>query len=135
MYTRRVEVVAGRRVKVETDATPGPLTLTVSVKGADGKPAMAQVVVIEAAVDVASLDELRDGTSVPFGDKVIPIYLRGHMGGPAEIATARPGAHTACAMSMGGEDMMKNPFRCAQIKLDAGTPKRTLELQLPRPAP
>ena len=136
---KRVEVVAGKRAKVDIDATPGPLTLTVSVKGADGQPASAQVLVIEASVDVSSLEELRDGAGIPFSDKVVPIYIRGAMGGPVEIAGVRPGAHTACAMDiagmMGGGDPTHAPFKCTKITLDAATPKRSVELVLPKAKP
>jgi hypothetical protein len=134
IYTRRVEVVAGKRAKVEIDATPGTLALSITVKGADGQPAMAQVVAVEAAVTVTSIEELRDGTSITFGDKEIPIYLRGHMGAPAEITTARPGTHTVCAMGFPADgDITKAPLKCAQIKLEAGGAKRSMELTLPKP--
>lgn len=134
IYTRRVEVIAGKRAKVEIDATPGTLALSITVKGADGQPAMAQVVAVEAAVTVTSIEELRDGTSITFGDKEIPIYLRGHMGAPAEITTARPGTHTVCAMGFPADgDITKAPLKCAQIKLEAGGAKRSMELTLPKP--
>jgi len=135
MYIRRVEVTAGVRSKVEIDATPGPLTLTIDVKGAGGTPAMAQVLVIEAAVDAPTLDDLRDGSRLPFGDAIIPIYLRGAMGGPVEIVGARPGVHTACAIAMGPGDPNAAPMKCTQVKLDAGTPKKSITLQLPKPKP
>ncbi len=135
IYTRRVEVVTGTRSKIQIDATPGTMALNVSVKGADGQPAMAQVIVVEAAVNVSSIEELRDGSGIQFGDKEIPIYMRGHMGGPAEIVTARPGTHTACAMGFPTDgDMTKAPLKCAQVKLEAG-PKRSMELTLPKPKP
>lgn len=144
IYTRRVNVPAGKRAKVEIDATPGTAAVEISVKDAEGAPAMAQVFMVEAAIDVASLEELRGGAwrvrmvaGMAASDAVVPIYMRGHMGGPVEITTARPNTHTVCAMSMMGmgpdTDLSKTPFKCAQIKLEVGQPKRSLELTLPKP--
>ncbi|MBA2540032.1 MAG: sigma-70 family RNA polymerase sigma factor [Deltaproteobacteria bacterium] len=144
IYTRRVVVSAGKRAKVEIDATPGPLAIEVSVKNADGSPAMAQVITVEAAIEVGSLEEFRDGawrtrllTGTQFSDAVIPVYMRAHMGGPIEITIARPGTHTTCAMGMAGmsadSDLSKAPFKCQQYKLEAGQPKRQLELTLTKP--
>ena len=136
IYVRRVDVVAGKRAKVEIDATPGTMALTVTVKSADRQGAMAQVIVVEAAVNPSTIEELRDGTGFQFGDKEIPIYMRGHMGGPAEVTTARAGTHTACAMGFPADgDLTKAPFKCAQVKLAAGQPTRTIELTLPKPKP
>ena len=74
---------------------------------------------------------------MPFSDLVIPLYLRGHMGSPAEITGMRPATHTACAVGMAGMrpdgDMSKALFKCAQVKLDAGQAKRSVELTLPKP--
>ena len=135
IYPRRVEVVGGKRAKVEIDATPGTMAVNVSVKSADGQPAMAQVILVEAAVNPSTIEELRDGTGIPFGDKEIPVYMRGHMGGPAEIVTARAGTHTACAVGFPPDgDLTKAPMKCAQVKLEAG-PKRQVELTLPKPKP
>ncbi len=144
IYTRRVIVAAGKRSKVEIDATPGPLAIEISVKNSDGSPAMAQVITVEAAIEVTNLEELRDGAwrtrmlnGMKFTEAVIPIYMRAHMGGPIEITIARPGTHTTCTMSMAGmtadTDLSKAPFKCQQFKLEAGQPRRSLELTLPKP--
>jgi RNA polymerase sigma-70 factor (ECF subfamily) len=136
IYTKRVVIVPGKRAKVEIDATAGTAALEISVKNADGTPGMAQVITVEAKIDPSNLEELRDGADIPFSEAVIPIYMRGHMGGAVEITTARPGIHTACAMGMAGmgadRDLSKAPFKCGQIKLEAG-PKKQIELVLPKP--
>lgn len=137
IYTRQVIVSPGKRSKVEIDATPGALAVEISVKNADGSGAMAQVITVEAAIEVTNLEELREGAGMPFSEKIIPIYMRAHMGGSIEITTARPATHTTCAMSMAGmnaaTDLSKAPFKCQQFKLEAGQPKRTIELTLPAP--
>jgi RNA polymerase sigma factor (sigma-70 family) len=136
MYVRRVDIALGKRAKVEIDATPGPITLTVNVKTSSGAVGMAQVVALQAAIEPATMEDLRDASRLPFGDQVTPIYMRGAMGGKTEIAGMRPGIHTVCALPMGGpgDDPSKVPMKCSQLKLDAGTPKRTLDVlvQLPK---
>ena len=136
MYVRRVEVALGARARVDIDASPGPITLGVTVKTNAGAVGMAQVIAIQAAIDPATMEDLRDGSRLPLGDHVVPMYLRGAMSGTAEIAGMRPGIHTVCALPMGGDvdDPSKAPMKCSQIKLDAATPKRTLDVvvQLPK---
>ncbi len=127
-YARRVEVTANSRAKVEIDATPGPITLTVDVRDAAGKPTMAMVLVIQAALDAHSLDELRE--SVPASDDVIPFYIRGTMGGPAEIQGARPGTHTVCAAAfVPGKDPSSAAVTCTRVELSAN---RTVSVKLPK---
>ena len=137
IYTRQVIVVPGKRTRVEIDATPGSAAVELSVKNPDGSPAMAQVITVEAAIEVTNLEELREGAGMPFSEAIVPIYMRAHMGAPIEITTARPATHTACAMSMLGinadTDLSKAPFKCQQFKLEAGQPKKQIELTLPKP--
>jgi hypothetical protein len=110
MYQRKVEVTAGARTKVAIDATPGPITLSISVKTDRGTPiARAQVVAIQATTNPQTLAELRDGTELPSGETIVPVYLRGVTGGAAEIGGMRPGAHTVCAML--GNPTMSTPRR------------------------
>ena len=86
MYMRRADVTAGAKTKIEIDATPGPITLAVSVKTDKGTPLPgAQLMAVEAAIDPQNVDELRDGTHMPFSDQVLPIYLRGVTAGAAAI--------------------------------------------------
>jgi len=76
MYTRRAIVVTRKHDKIDIDATPDTLALTVNVKGPAGAAAMAQVIVVEAAVDPVNLEDLRDSAGMPFSETVIPIYMR-----------------------------------------------------------
>jgi RNA polymerase sigma factor (sigma-70 family) len=131
MYTRKVEVVLGVKAKVEIDATPGPVTLAVSVKTDGGKPIpMAQLVAIQATIEPATLDELRDGTHMPFGAQIVPIYMRGVSEGAATIEGMRAGAHTLCVL-LG--DPRKDPnakFKCTQSKL-SGAAKQSASIVIP----
>jgi RNA polymerase sigma factor (sigma-70 family) len=131
MYTRRVDLVAGQRTKLEIDATPGALALAVTVR-AGGTPAAAQVLAIQATVSPTSLDDVAQGTGFPFGDTVVPIYLRGAPTGTIEITGMRPGTHTVCAMGLGGGDPRTGALHCRRIELDAARPRHTIDLTLPR---
>ena len=78
MYMRRVEVVLGAKTKVEIDATPGPVTLAVSVKTDKGAALpMGQLIAIQADDQPANGRGARDGTHMPFSDQVMPMYMRG----------------------------------------------------------
>ncbi len=123
MYLRRVELVPGQRGHVDIDATTGPLSLTIDVKNGP-----AAVFAIQAAVDATSFDDLRDGSRLPIGDQIVPLYIRNTLAGPVEITGMHPGLHTACAQAMGGDDKLA----CMQVKLDAGQAKRRIELVLPK---
>jgi hypothetical protein len=119
MYMRRVDVSLDKRAQVEIDATGGSGRLAVHVKGG----AIAQVVVIAAAITPRTPDELRDGSLIPFGAQVIPVYLRGALGGEVEIEGMRPGTHTACAMA--GDPVA---MECGQVDLRTGKAELTLTL-------
>jgi uncharacterized GH25 family protein len=112
IYTRKVELVLGKTTHIDVDATPGPVTLTVSVKTDKGAPvARAQLLAIAAKLDPKTIDEIRDGTHVPFGDVEVPIHMRGIADGSAAIEGMRPGDYTLCVL-LGPET-----FKCAQTKL------------------
>jgi RNA polymerase sigma factor (sigma-70 family) len=135
MYVRRVDVVLGKRAEVTIDTKPGTGSLAVSVKTDKGAPvAMAQVIAIAAAITPQTPDELRDGTQIPFGEEVVPVYVRGAMGGTTEIEGMRPGTHTVCAIIGGGP--MAEPsaqvMKCAQVKVTAG--KATVSVSVPEPS-
>ena len=132
MYTRRVEVALGAKTKVEIDATPGPITLTVSAKTDKGTPiAMAQLITIQATINPQTIAELRDGTNMPFGDAIIPIYLRGISEGSATIEGMRPGPHTLCALfSDPRMDPSALKFKCSPVKLTTAA-KQTASLVIP----
>jgi hypothetical protein len=133
MYTRRVEVTPGKRASVEIDATPGTIMVSLVIKTDKGDNVpMASVGMVGAAVDVKSVDDMRNYTMLHKGDQVIPIYMRTAMGGTAEVAGVRPGPHTACAIF--GNLMTSDPatvkFKCTQIKIGAGA-KQTVTITIP----
>ncbi|NVB79269.1 MAG: sigma-70 family RNA polymerase sigma factor [Kofleriaceae bacterium] len=118
MYAKKVEVVLGSKAKVDIDATPGTATLGVTVTTDKGtKVPMAQLVTIAAAINPQTVDELRDGTNMPFGDAVVPIYVRGVVDGAATIEGVKPGPHTACVVLGDPRDPSATKFKCAQTKV------------------
>jgi uncharacterized GH25 family protein len=132
MYTRRVEIALGTKAKVEIDATPGPVSLAISVKTDKGAPApMAQLLTLQAALEPKTMEEIRDGTYMPFGDAVIPIYLRTVTAGAATIDGMKPAVHTICAM-FGDPRAVPNAmkFKCTQVKLTTAA-KQTATLVVP----
>ncbi|HEY5927316.1 MAG TPA: carboxypeptidase regulatory-like domain-containing protein, partial [Kofleriaceae bacterium] len=118
MYWRKVEVALGSKAKVEIDATPGPVTLTITVKTDKGAlVSTVQVAAVQAVVTASSLEEVRDGSWLPQGEQVVPIYMRGLSEGTATIEGMRPGAHTVCATS---GDPRRDPnakVKCVPAKL------------------
>jgi len=131
MYVRRVEIALGKKTHVDIDATPGPITLTLSVKTDKGAPvAMAQLIALQATIDPQTADELRDGTRMPVGDQVMPMYARGITAGAATIEGMRPGAHTMCAIVGDPRIPSAMKFKCTPLKLTAAT-KQTASLVLP----
>jgi hypothetical protein len=132
MYTRRVEVALGKKTKFEIDATPGPITLAVSVKTDKGTPlSMAQLITVQATVNPQTVAELRDGTNMPFGDAIMPIYVRGISDGAATIEGMKPGAHTLCVL-LGDPRMDASTlkFKCTPVKLTPAV-KQTAAVVVP----
>lgn len=131
MYTRRVDLALGTKAHVEIDATPGTVELSVSAKTDKGTPVpMAQLIAIAATINPATVEELRDGTHMPFGDQVMPIYLRGIMAGAATIEGMRAGPHTLCVLvgDPSGGGLPK--FKCTPTKLSAAA-KQTASIVVP----
>jgi hypothetical protein len=133
MYTRKVEVTLGARAKVEIDTTPGPVTVTVSIKTDKGEAVpMAGVGMLGASLDVKSVDAMRDYTMLHKGDQVIPIHMRVAMGGTIDIAGVRTGPATACAIF--GNPMTADPatvkFKCTQVKIGTAA-KQTVTITVP----
>jgi hypothetical protein len=77
------------------------------------------------------MEEIRDGTYMPFGDAVIPIYLRTVTAGAATIDGMKPAVHTICAM-FGDPRAVPNAmkFKCTQVKLTTAA-KQTATLVVP----
>ncbi len=139
MYVRKVEVVLGARASVTIDATPGPVTLAVSVKTTAGaKVPMAQVFAVQATVTPHTVSELRDLDQLPvFGDTPLPLYIRGAMDGAAEITGMRPGKHTICIVPMSGPpptDLDTLPLTCVGTTLGTAA-KAKLDVVVPAPKP
>ncbi|HLL24162.1 MAG TPA: hypothetical protein VK427_18645, partial [Kofleriaceae bacterium] len=133
IYTKKVEVTLGARAKVDIDTTPGPTTLSVSVNTDNSKPIpMAGIVVIQAAFEPTSVDEMRDYTLLHKRAETIPIYMRSAFGGGVEIAGVRPGAHTACAVfgDPMGEGAAQTKFKCTQVKV-GGAGKQAVTITVP----
>jgi len=122
MYTRRVDLALGASANVAIDATPGPVSLAVTVKTDKGGAVPgAQLIVFGAAVNPQTVAELRDGTNFPFSDRVIPIYLRGVAGGSATIEGMTAGPHTLCALLGDPRDPASLQFRCSPATLGGGS--------------
>ncbi len=132
MYMRRVEVALGKKTKFEIDATPGSVSLAVSVKSDKGAPvAMAQLITFQANVSPRTVEELRDGTNMPFGDAVWPIYLRGIVDGAASIDGLRPAGHTLCVLLGDPRVTMGDlKFKCTQYKV-TNAPKQNAAIVVP----
>ncbi len=132
MYVRRVDLVLGKKAKVEIDAAPGAVTLSVAVKTDKGTPVpMAQLIAIQATIDPQTVEELRDGTHMPFSDQVMPIYIRGISEGAATIEGVRPGAHTLCVLfGDPRQDPSALKFKCSPAKLTAAA-KQTAAVVVP----
>ena len=139
MYIRKVTVAVGTRSKVTIDATPGPVTVMVSVKTTGGtKAPMAQLFMIQATIAPHTVSELRSIDQLDaFGDDPIPMHMRSAMGGPAEFIGVRPGQYTVCAIAVFGpppDDPDTLPIKCMPAKIGAAT-KQTVDVVVPEPKP
>ncbi|HEY5952633.1 MAG TPA: sigma-70 family RNA polymerase sigma factor [Kofleriaceae bacterium] len=132
LYTRRVEVALGIKTKIEIDATPGNITLTLAAKTDKGAAVpMAQLIMFQAVVDPQTVAELRDGTRFPFSEQSMPIYLRGINEGTATIDGMHPGAHTACVLfGDPRSDASALKFKCTPVKLTTAA-KQTATVVVP----
>ncbi|MGE0400733.1 MAG: sigma-70 family RNA polymerase sigma factor [Kofleriaceae bacterium] len=130
MYALRVEIAPTGRTKTTIDATPGTSTVTIDVKLDDGTPApMAMVFLVQMALDIKTAEQLRDLDQVAVNTKdPLPIYMRAAIGGPAEIAGARTGTHTACAMPPPQAALME--VKCTAVKVTA--PKASATITIPK---
>jgi RNA polymerase sigma factor (sigma-70 family) len=140
MFVRGVDVVAGGRAEIALDATPGTITLTLTVTSAAGAAPIlaAQAVVLQAVVDATTQAELRDGSWIP--DEVrrggtSMMHLRTIMGGaPVEIAGMVPGRYSACVVAMRDpsvEDRDLLPVYCAPVSVKPSPAAQAVELAVP----
>jgi uncharacterized GH25 family protein len=120
IYTRRVDLAPGAKAQVTIDATPGTLTLAVTVKTDNGQPLPgAQLITCAASIDPHTVAELRDGTNNPFGDTVMPVYMRGVQDGAAEVTGMKPGPHTLCVVAGDPRDPSSAKMTCAHHTMTA----------------
>lgn len=130
MYMRRVDVVLGKKTTVEIDATPGPVTLAVTVKTDKGAPLpMAGLFAMQMSINPQTLEELRDGTRIPTGVQ-IPIHMRRVQAGAASIEGMHTGAHTVCTGFGDPRIATEMKFKCTQVKLTAAA-RQTASLVVP----
>jgi hypothetical protein len=119
-YLRRVEVVLGGKARVDIDATPGPVTLAISVKTEKGAPLpMAGLIAIGLSSNPQTAEELRDGTQMPVSDKIVPMYGGRIQGGAASIERMRPGTYTLCAVLGDPRVASTVKLKCKQATLTA----------------
>jgi RNA polymerase sigma factor (sigma-70 family) len=119
LYMRRVEVVLGQQTKIEIDATPGTVTLAVSVKTDKGAPLpMGGVGAIELSINPQTAEELRDGSQMPT-DRLVAMHSGRIQAGAATIQGMHPGAHTLCAMIGDARIASTVKLECTQLKLTA----------------
>jgi hypothetical protein len=133
MHVTAAEVVVGQRVKAAIDATPGDVAVTVEVVTDAGAPVpVAQLMLLQAEVDGATMDQLRDGSWLPEHMRdggSLTMYMRTLMGGPEEIVGVEAGKHTACVVpipvtdpsQMQGmrEEIERLPMKCTPVDVKA----------------
>lgn len=121
MYLRRTEVVLGAKAEIEIDATPGPLTLAVSVKTDAGTPLPSgRVGTIQLSINPQTAEELRDGTQMPTG-RTIPMHGGNVRDGVASIEGLQPGTHTLCAIIGDPRIASSVKLSCKHVTLTAAT--------------
>jgi protocatechuate 3,4-dioxygenase beta subunit len=131
LYMRRAEVVLGARTRISLDATPGPVTLAVTVKTDTGAAlASGQVGAIAMSIDPHTAEELRDGSYLPVGDHITPMYAGGVHDGAGTIEGMRPGAHTLCAIVGDPRIASTVKLQCTQLTLTAA-PNQAASLVVP----
>ncbi len=130
LYMRRVDVVLGARTTFEIDATPGPVTLTVSVRTEKGAALpWGQVGAVQLAIDPHTAEEMRDGTQLPT-DRLVPMQMAGILAGAGSIAGLRPGMQTVCAMIGDPRVASSVKITCKQMTLTAAA-KQTASIVVP----
>ncbi len=124
MYVVKAQVGSGARAHLTIDTTPGPAKLAVTIKTDAGQPvAMAMVFLIQAQLNIQTSSELRDLDQLNvFNDNPTPVYMRGGMGGAAEIDHVRTGKHTLCVMPLDGPPdpiAPPGPVKCIALDVTA----------------
>ncbi len=129
-YLRRVDVALGAKPAIEIDATPGPVTLTVSAKTEKGAPLpMAGLMAIMGSFNARTAEELRDGTQMP-PNQLVPMHGRGIQNGSGTIEGMRPGAYTLCAGLGDARIASSVKLTCTHVKLTAA-PNQSAAIVVP----
>jgi hypothetical protein len=130
MYMRRTAVELGTKTQIEIDATPGPVTLAVSVKTDAGAPLpRGRVGTIQLSINPQTAEELRDGTQMPT-DRTIPMHGGGIRDGAGSIDDLQPGTHTLCAMVGDPRIASSVKLSCKQVTLTTAA-KQSASLIVP----
>jgi RNA polymerase sigma factor (sigma-70 family) len=131
LYLRRAEVVLGKKTKIELDATPGSVTIAVSVKTDKGTPLpMGGVGVIQLSINPQTAEELRDGSHMPMSDQIVPMHGGVVRSGVGSIEGVRPGTHTLCAMIGDPRIASSVKLGCMPLKVTAAA-KQSASLVVP----
>ncbi len=144
MFMRKVEVTAGARAELTIDLAPGAGKVEIMVVTEAATPvAIAQVVMVQAAVTAPNLEQLRDGSWMPpelAAGTTIALYLRAAMGPPVTIESVAAGTYTACAVPFPVADasqamtMMDEagtlPMQCTPVVV-AGAGTRRVTIAVP----
>ena len=122
MYIVKVEVALGTRAHVAIDTTPGPATISVTIKTEAGTAVpMAQVFLIQAVIQPKTSGDLRDLDQLGvFSDAPTPLYIRGATAGAAAIDNVRAGHHTLCVMPLSGPpdpSAGPQPIKCQPLEV------------------
>jgi protocatechuate 3,4-dioxygenase beta subunit len=130
MYMRRTDVVLGTKSQIEIDATPGPVTLAVSVKTDAGAPLPSgRAGTIQLSINPQTAEELRDGTQMPT-DRTIAMHGGPIRDGAASIDGLQPGAQTLCAMIGDPRIASSVKLRCTQLTVTSAA-KQSASLVVP----
>jgi hypothetical protein len=129
-YLRRVEVALGTKPAIDIDATPGPVTLTVSAKTEKGAPLpMAGLMAIRATINARTAEELRDGTQMP-SNQLVPMHGRGIQNGSGTIEGMHPGTYTLCAGLGDARVASSVKLTCTHLKVTSA-PKQSASIVVP----
>jgi len=130
IYMRRTDVTLGTKAQVDIDATPGPITLAVSITtDAGARLPKGRVGTIELAIHPQTAEELRDGTRLPT-DRTIAMHGGVIHDGAASIEDLQPGTHTLCAMIGDARIASTVKLTCKQVTLSSA-PRQTASLAVP----
>ena len=89
---------------------------------------MGQLFLIEATVDGRALEDRALDQLTIFSATVVPLHIRGVMGGSVDVEGVRAGDYTLCVKAVTGPDDHA-PIACQPVKV--GTGKQTVAIAVP----